>query len=80
MKSGSFWVNDWVQAISQFTDRHTIAIAFIIMAILPLLFPKTWSAMNSTSDRFEKKHKRLLLGIAILMILAIPLVYYLCSR
>jgi hypothetical protein len=77
MKSGSFWANDWVQAISKWFDHHSIMLTILVGSIVPLLIPKTW---NTASEHFEGKQKKLLLIIAILMILAIPLVFYLCSR
>jgi|GEM_PF-3430409 len=67
MKIGSFWANEWVQAISRFTENHQILVQGILIAILLPLIPKVW---NEASDRFEKKHYRLLLTIATVVILA----------
>jgi len=73
MKLEPFWDSGRVQVISKWVDHHSITLAILAGAIVPLLIPKAW---NAASERFEEKHKRLLLAITILMILAIPFVFY----
>jgi hypothetical protein len=73
MQSEPLWEAAWVQAISRWVDHHSITLAIVAGAIIPLLVPRAW---NLASERFEEKRKRLLLAVAILMILAIPFVFY----
>jgi hypothetical protein len=63
----SFLMNDWVQAISRFSENHLLLVQGILIVILLPLIPKTW---NEASNRVEIKSKKLLLTVASIVILA----------
>ena len=73
MKVGSFWANDWVQAIS----NHPYIAHVIIWGIVwgtalavAFLFQKKLQDWNFASMCFEERNKKLLLTLAILVLLA----------
>ena len=73
MKTDSFWNSDFVLGVSKWVNQHSIILAVLITAIVLALVPKAW---KTASERFEKRHARLLWVIVILMLLAIPFVFY----
>jgi hypothetical protein len=77
MKPDSFWNSDFVLGLSKWVDHHSTVLAVLITVIVLVLVPKTW---KTASERFEKRHVQLLWMIVILMLLAIPFVFFWLSR
>jgi hypothetical protein len=69
----SFWTSDGVVRISRYLDHHSHIIGCVLCAVVLALVPNSW---KKWSERFERKHQRLLWILVAVMFLLIPIVFW----
>jgi len=69
----SSWSSDGAVRISQFVDDYGFIIRPLLVVVVLATVPMSW---KMASQRFEKRHQRVLWVVIAIMILLIPILYY----